>query len=309
MGLFDRIKGPVFLKESNSLQRQLEALENIKTENEEICQLIQQDIRRLKYGIAGEEKIAFELKNSHISMFVLHDLHIEYEGLSAQIDYLLVTRSRIFILECKNLYGNIEINSNGDFIRTVQYGRGYKKEGIYSPVTQNRRHLELIKEIIVNRQTNILKKAAVSKFFYDNYKSVVVLANPNTVLNARYAKKEIKNQVIRADRLTEYIKSVNGSDILINEDAMERYANFFLSLHKENETDYTARYADMIKNTEPAQETWPADTDSVPLCPKCGAVMVKRKAAKGAFAGNEFWGCSNYPRCRYIINISSGNKP
>ena len=148
-----------------------------------------------------------------------------------------------------------------------------------------------------------------SKFFYDNYKSVVVLANPNTVLNARYAKKEIKNQVIRADRLTEYIKSVNGSDILINEDAMERYANFFLSLHKENETDYTARYADMIKNTEPAQETWPADTDSVPLCPKCGAVMVKRKAAKGAFAGNEFWGCSNYPRCRYIINISSGNKP
>jgi len=116
MGLFDRIKGPVFLKESNSLQRQLEALENIKTENEEICQLIQQDIRRLKYGIAGEEKIAFELKNSHIPMFVLHDLHIEYEGLSAQIDYLLVTRSRIFILECKNLYGNIEINSNGEYI-------------------------------------------------------------------------------------------------------------------------------------------------------------------------------------------------
>jgi restriction system protein len=35
-------------------------------------------------------------------------------------------------------------------------------------------------------------------------------------------------------------------------------------------------------------------------CPVCSAVMVKRTAKRGANAGNDFWGCSNFPRtgCR-----------
>ncbi len=33
-------------------------------------------------------------------------------------------------------------------------------------------------------------------------------------------------------------------------------------------------------------------------CPKCGALMVKRIAQKGYNRGGEFWGCSNYPKCK-----------
>lgn len=33
-------------------------------------------------------------------------------------------------------------------------------------------------------------------------------------------------------------------------------------------------------------------------CPKCGAVMVTRKAKHGSFAGRSFWGCSRFPECR-----------
>jgi len=80
-------------------------------------------------------------------MFLLHDLYLEFEGLTAQIDYLIITRKHQFVIECKNLYGNIEINSAGGFTRMVSYGRRTKKKGIYSPITQNRRHLELIKQI------------------------------------------------------------------------------------------------------------------------------------------------------------------
>lgn len=36
-------------------------------------------------------------------------------------------------------------------------------------------------------------------------------------------------------------------------------------------------------------------------CPKCGAHMVLRTAAKGRSAGAEFWGCSTFPRCRGTI--------
>lgn len=40
-----------------------------------------------------------------------------------------------------------------------------------------------------------------------------------------------------------------------------------------------------------------------PVCPKCASVMVKRKARKGTRAGQEFWGCSQFPKCRGIVQV------
>lgn len=41
-----------------------------------------------------------------------------------------------------------------------------------------------------------------------------------------------------------------------------------------------------------------AAATATPACPKCSKAMVRRTAKKGANSGNEFWGCSDYPRCR-----------
>ncbi|WP_158969853.1 restriction endonuclease [Paraglaciecola sp. L3A3] len=35
-------------------------------------------------------------------------------------------------------------------------------------------------------------------------------------------------------------------------------------------------------------------------CPKCASPMVKRTAKKGVNIGNEFLGCSSFPKCRHI---------
>lgn len=51
-----------------------------------------------------------------------------------------------------------------------------------------------------------------------------------------------------------------------------------------------------------AQQPSPATTSAVPACPKCGGAMVKRVAKKGSQAGNEFWGCANFPACRGVRN-------
>lgn len=37
---------------------------------------------------------------------------------------------------------------------------------------------------------------------------------------------------------------------------------------------------------------------AAPSCPRCAQPMVRRTARKGVNAGQEFWGCSSYPRCR-----------
>jgi len=49
-------------------------------------------------------------------------------------------------------------------------------------------------------------------------------------------------------------------------------------------------------------ECRPADSEK--LCPKCSAVMVKRIAKKGKSAGNEFWACSAFPKCRHTEAVN-----
>lgn len=38
-------------------------------------------------------------------------------------------------------------------------------------------------------------------------------------------------------------------------------------------------------------------------CPKCGGELVKRVAQKGKNAGQKFWGCSNFPKCRFVMRM------
>lgn len=49
----------------------------------------------------------------------------------------------------------------------------------------------------------------------------------------------------------------------------------------------------------------PVKTATVPTCPKCGSPMTRRTAKKGQNQGNEFWGCSAYPKCRGIVTIAA----
>lgn len=40
-----------------------------------------------------------------------------------------------------------------------------------------------------------------------------------------------------------------------------------------------------------------------PACPVCQSAMVRRTAKRGANSGNEFWGCSQYPKCKGVRAI------
>lgn len=44
--------------------------------------------------------------------------------------------------------------------------------------------------------------------------------------------------------------------------------------------------------------------DTRKVCPKCESNMVLRTATKGPGAGQKFWGCSAYPRCRFTMPVT-----
>lgn len=228
----------VFLKKDSNAKNELKYLESLVGKEcvKDQDKLLQQ-IKILKYGIYGEDKIEFELANSHIPMFVLHDIRLEYEDLAAQIDYLVITKRNTYIIECKNLYGNIEINNKGDFIRWINK----RPEGMYNPITQNQRHKELIKKLRKANKKNILLKIGFDKMFDSWHKTVIVLANDKAYIKDRYAPKEIKDQIVKADQLIAYLKKTeqNSKVMNFNEVDMRGIAEFFLENHRPKEYDYS----------------------------------------------------------------------
>jgi superfamily II DNA helicase RecQ len=196
-------------------------------------------------------------------MIVLHDLYLKHEGLTAQIDYLVITKKKIFIIECKNLFGNLEVNSNGDFIRSIEFKGKVKREGIYSPITQNQRHLDLLRKLRKDNKSNFISKMLFDTFFDENYKSIIVLANPKTVINMKYAKKEIKNQIIRSDRLIDYIKKVNkeSKNEPTPDKRMIEIAETYFGYHKNITMDYTLKY----KQNRSSKEITTSPTEQTPV--------------------------------------------
>ena len=302
-------KPPTFLKVGSSLQNQLKALKTaLPNFSAPVQQQIMADIKILEAGIVGEEKITYELKNSHIPMYVLHDVSFEHQGLTAQIDYIVFTNLCIFVLECKNLYGTIEVNNRGEFTRIVYDSNGrYHKEGIYSPITQNQRHLELMRDIKMSNRNSIFGNKSANDYFNIVFIPVVVLANDKTVLNARYAPTQIKNQIVKADGLVEFIKNVNANTHRVEystDKEMYDAAMSWLDIHKNLPVDYLDKYNKMEQDLKlVSTSSQPSNAvDKTLACPKCGAPMVRRIAKTGFNAGKSFYGCSRYPNCNGIIN-------
>jgi superfamily II DNA helicase RecQ len=204
----------------------------------------------------------FELKNSHLPMYVLHDIFLENNGLKAQIDYIVITRKIVLIIECKNLYGNISVDRQGNFTRTISLGKYFSKEGIYSPITQNQRHLDLIKEKRRNTKNKLLQ-IFFDRYCDDTYKSVVVLANPKSTIDLRFAPKDISKKIVKADNLINYIKNLNNESKNENmsDKDMKNLAEYFLSVNVPNTTDYTAKYNIPVQNNEPTDTNKPQTID------------------------------------------------
>lgn len=231
----DTFKDTILYYSGNTLENKIKVLENKlkNTKSKEEKLYLYEEIQKYKYGIQGENKILYELKNSHIPMYILHDINLEYKDYKAQIDFIILTKKNYYIIECKNLYGNISIDNKGNFYRI----NNKNKVGIYNPITQLDRHINIIRRYIEDRN-NFIGKLIVKKIFDSMYHGIVVLANDNTVVEDKYAPKTVKNKVIRADKLIEYIKYIekNTDSYGSSEKDIISSCNNILALCKKEET-------------------------------------------------------------------------
>lgn len=219
---------PVFVKDYEKENDQTRYLEDLYSRvRSKKRNLVKRDLILLRQGLAGEANVYFELKNAFLPMLCLHDIRLEYEGYTAQFDFIVITRKGIFVLETKKLNGDVEVNADGDFVRSFKngYGKVLKKEGMYSPISQNQRHVKILKEMLVNN--GIIKNCPLHSY--------VVLANPKTILNKRHAPKEIQRNIVRYDQLTKILQAEFNNpknEFTILEKYLYRIAEFIQSNHK-----------------------------------------------------------------------------
>ena len=308
MGLFHKPE-VIVVKESSDAKQYLLRLEQLDNKAQgELKERIEKEILITKAGIIGEDNVLFELKNSGMDMVVLHDICIEtQDSLTAQIDYIVITPKLNFIIECKNMIGNVEINAKGNFIRTYEFKGKKIKEGIYSPITQNERHMAIIKEKRSESKGRLMSMITRSNF-ESVYKPLVVLANPKTLVYDRYAPKEVKNKVIRADQLTATLRKMQSEskNYSWSRKDMLEFAGEILHCNREEHNDYIRKYellmADVdksVKDSVSAMENIPQEMNmKEEVCPQCQGKLVVRNGKFGKFIG-----CSNYPKCKYTKNI------
>ena len=128
--------------------QKLEELLALKTLTGQQRERIEDEIGNIRAGARGEKEAAyhidFRLKNSK-NWMVLHDLRLEHNGRVAQIDHLLIDRRfDVFVIESKNLKTAVRVNANDEF----EVKTRWSWKGMASPVEQNKRHIQVLSELI-----------------------------------------------------------------------------------------------------------------------------------------------------------------
>ncbi len=250
----------------------------------------------------------------------LFNIYIPKEdGQTTEIDVLMISKKGVFVFESKNYSGWIFGNEKQQYwYQTLPKGRGRShKERFFNPIMQNKSHIKHlipllpentpIKSIIVFSERCTLKSI-------DIYSDNVIVANrglvysvvtkqfnatPSDLLSTDTIE-EIYDKLYPLTQVSESTKARHISNIKGDKACK--------SLHHIDDDDYPPVQQDVPEPTvayEESSNEIPSSesTPDVQCCPRCGGKLILRTARRGENAGKQFYGCSNYPKCRYIQNI------
>ncbi len=197
---------------------------------------------------------------------MFNDVTLPTAKSTTQIDHIVVSPFGIFVIETKNYSGWIFGSSNSKNWTQVLYKKKYQ---LFNPLWQNAHHVKAVKRFL----------SLPDRYIF----SVVVFVG-----NAKIkTKRKLPGNVLYLRQLRSYIRS-HREQLLSPREV--KLASKKLGNHLAG-----------ISSTDRAEHL--SVVDSEPDCPECSAKMVMRKATRGKYAGNKFWGCTNYPKCRGIRNV------
>ncbi len=222
-------------------------------------------------------------------------------------------------------------------------GRNHK-EHFYNPIMQNRSHIKHLKSllgeqfpmrsIIVFSDRCTLKSvqiksndiSVINRYNVAPVVSAICNQTPTDILsesnitelyNKLYPLTQI-DEIAKAQHIANIHNNLNGQPV---REAIPEYTPpVVTTLQTEVTNDTTAMHTEVnpldaetvAENAQPPltelTEQIPIEVEpikkQIPKCPRCNGNLVSRTATRGANAGDQFYGCSNYPKCKYVQNIT-----
>jgi restriction system protein len=189
---------------------------------------------------------------------------------TTQIDHVIVSRFGVFVIETKNMKGWIFGSSQQEFWTQKIYRHTVKFQ---NPLHQNYKHTQILQSALGIEPEKL-------------FSLVVFVGNSDF-------KTPMPENVVYAGGYLRFIKNKQQPILSNNEIAEICHKIQFGRLKPSIKThlDHASHVKTIIKQKQ---------QQGANACPKCGQPMVLRTARNGDNQGNQFWGCSGYPKCRTV---------
>lgn len=228
-------------------------------------------MNKIEYSLCrnylGEKNVNIILNFLPKDYHLFTDIYLEVNGVTTQIDHLIVSNYGIFVIETKNYSGWIYGGDNFEYWTQNMYGKKYK---FYNPIKQNLSHINILENVLRIPKAKfvpIVVFAGDAELKIDSKNTVIYLLElERFILN-------YKTEIFTDSDIEEIIEKLKDS-IILDENIEEKHIQNIKTRLKQKE--------EMI---------------SYGICPKCKNKLVEKYGRYGKFTG-----CSNYPKCKFILS-------
>lgn len=224
-------------------------------------------------GYIGEAKVKLAAK-WRLPADIYHPFHsitLPTPDGTTQIDHVFVSRYGIFVIETKNLKGWIfGRESDARWTQTI-FGKSFTFQ---NPLRQNYKHEKALE--------------AALKLPRSSIHSIVVFVGKSTF------KTPMPVNVTNGRNYTTYIRSFR--EPILSEAEVQKAVLRIQSRRVGTSYKTHRQHVQRINSR--------SNPNAKRKCPRCGNRMVLRTSKRGSNAGTRFWGCSAYPKCRTVQNVT-----
>ena len=225
-------------------------------------------------GDYGEKRVSSFLEDLDCEDYrVYNDLLIRDGKYTTQVDHIIISRYGVFVLETKNVHGKVYGGGNAEFWKQYLPDAGYKRYGftqehqLRNPIWQNEGHIKTLLRLVFGKDIPVY--------------GIVAFPNDTDL------KITAEMPVLHMREVVPFIKQYHN--VVLSSDQMGYYRRRLLEVISTSESD-REKHLENVYRTKERRDMAVASGK----CPKCGGKLVLRSGQYG-----EFYGCSNYPKCKY----------
>jgi len=199
-------------------------------------------------GKFGENKVRRIIEDTiECEQYVINNLGLVNDGMTSQIDHIVINPRGVFVIETKNYSGEIYGSENQrEWTQVLAYGNAKYK--LYNPIKQNATHVFNVKRLVGNLPIHSL---------------IVFVQN-----NIDHIK---SNNVIPLSALRRSLQS--GENILSIEQMKKAYEVLMSNKMEITTKEHILNIREQQHNLEQG------------ICPRCGGNLILRKGKYGRFWG------------------------